>query len=162
MCCVGPTGLTGPTGPSGGAQGAQGPAGIGTIVNFNIGPVVTTVPVNVSSGAIYTTTPITLTASKQWAISWSIQENSYIANSNFYLTFVDSFSAVFPPVVINSSNNFYLNSSSSSNITCGTVNDVIDLTSSTSTSFTVSLFQGGGGPIPNVNFYFSISLTQLT
>lgn len=162
LCCVGPTGLTGPTGPSGGAQGAQGPAGVGSIVNFNIGSVVTPVPLNVSSGAIYTTTPITLPNSgKKWAISWSIQENSYIGNSNFYLTFVDSFSAVFPPVVINSSNNFYLNSSLSSNITCGTVNDFIDLSGSTSTSFTVSLFQGGGNPT-TVTMFFSISLTQLT
>jgi len=160
-CCVGRTGPTGPVGPAGGPQGPTGPAGVGSIVNFNIGSVVTTVPLNVSSGAIYTTTPITLTAGKKWAISWSIQENSYIDNSNFYLTFVDSFSVVFPPVVINSSNNFYLNSSSGSGITCGTVNDVIDLTLSASTSFTVSLFQGGGSPT-TVTMFFSISLTQLT
>jgi hypothetical protein len=161
LCCVGPTGLTGPTGPSGGLQGATGPAGVGTIVNFNIGPVSATVPLNVISGAIYTTTSITLTASKQWAISWSIQENSYIGNSNFYLVFTDTVPATYNPVVINSSNNFYLNSSSSSNITCGTVNDVIDLTGSTATSFTISLFQGGGSPTA-VNLFFSISLTQLT
>jgi hypothetical protein len=163
LCCVGPTGLTGPTGPSGGLQGATGPAGVGTIVNFNTGPVSATVPFNISSSILYTTPNITLTAGKNWAISWSIQEDDYIADSNFYLVFIDSVTSIaYNPVVINSGNNFYLNSSFNSFITCGTVNDFISLTgASTSTSFTIQLRQGGGSPTA-VNLFFSISLTQLT
>ena len=162
-CCVGRTGATGPVGPAGGAQGPTGPAGVGSIVNFNIGSVSTTVPANIGTSILYTSPVVTLPNSgKKWAISWSIQEDDYIANSNFYLTFVDSVTSTpYNPVVINSGNNFYLNSSLSSNITCGTVNDYIDLTLSASTSFTVSLFQGGGSPT-TVTMFFSISLTQLT
>lgn len=164
LCCVGPTGSTGPTGPSGGAQGATGPAGVGSIVNFNTGisGVSATVPFNISSSILYTTPVITLPNSGQkWAISWSMQEDDYIANSNFYLTFVDSVtSTAYGPVVINSGNNFYLNSSSGSAITCGTVNDYIDLTGSPNPTFTIQLRQGGGAPT-TVNLFFSISLTQL-
>lgn len=162
LCCIGPTGPQGPVGPANGAQGATGPAGIGTIVNFNVGSVSTNVPNNINSSILYTTPVITLPNSGQkWAISWSIQEDDYIANSNFYLTFVDSVTSTpYNPVVINSGNNFYLNSSASSFITCGTGNDIIDLTASTNTTFTIQLRQGGGNPT-SVFMFFSISLTQL-
>jgi hypothetical protein len=168
LCCVGPTGLTGPTGPSGGLQGATGPAGIGTIVNFHIGPTAAAVTVPVSIGLINNSiASITLLpAQSKWAISWSIQENVAISNSNFYLAFYDLNASSPPtliyryPIVFNNTNYFYLNSGSG--ITCGTGNDVLDLSGTpiTSTLFDVELYQGGGGP-SNVTIYFSVSLTLL-
>ena len=164
----GPQGLTGPTGPSGGLQGATGPAGIGTIVNFHIGPA-TGVTVQVSNGLINNSiASITLLpAQSKWAISWSIQEDVAISNSNFYLAFYDHNASSPPtfiyryPIVFNNNNYFYLNSGSG--ITCGTGNDVLDLSGTpiTSTLFDVELYQGGGGPTNNVTIYFSVSLTLL-
>ena len=165
-CCVGRTGPTGPVGPAGGAQGATGPAGIGTIVNFNIGPSVVTVPVSID--LIDNSISITLLPPQsKWAISWSIQENVAISNSNFYLAFYDINASSPPtliyryPIVFNNNQYFYLNAGSS--ITCGTGNDVLDLSGTpiTSTSFDVELYQGGGGPTNNVAIYFSVSLTLL-
>jgi hypothetical protein len=161
LCCVGPTGLTGPTGPSGGLQGATGPAGIGTILNGISNS--TSIFIQSIASIIDNSITVTLTPLKKWAISWSIQENVAISNSNFYLVFLDpAATATYNPIVINSGNNFYLNSSSGSGITCGTVNDVLDLTGITATSFDVELWQGGGDGTTPVDFYFSISLTQLT
>jgi len=161
-CCVGRTGPTGPVGPAGGPQGPTGPAGVGSIVNYNISNISKTVPANISSSILYSTPPITLPNSgKKWAISWSIQEDDYIPNSNFYLILVDSVTSTpYEPVVFNSGNNFYLNSSSGSAITCGTVNDFINLSASPNATFIIQLRQGGGAPT-TVNMSFSISLTQL-
>jgi len=150
-CCIGATRPTGPSGPAGGAQGPTGPAGVGTIVNYNRSELLTTIP---SSIGPIDTFPITLsTSNKSWAISWSIQENVAISNSNFYLAFNDG--GYTYPIVFNNTNTFYLNAGSS--ITCGTGNDVITLSGD---SYTIELFQGGGSDTP-VTLYFSISLTQL-
>lgn len=164
-CCVGPTGATGATGPSGGLQGATGPAGTGTIVNYNIGTS-GTVPNLIATSILYNSDPITippLTPNKKWAISWSIQEDVAISNSDFYLLLVDSTNPAnfYEPVVFNSGNHFYLNAGSG--VTCGTGNDVIDLLATSQTTFFIQLRQGGGTPITgtDVNLFFSISLTQL-
>jgi hypothetical protein len=163
-CCVGPTGVTGPTGAAGGLQGATGPAGTGTIVNYNIGTS-GNVPNLIATSILYNSDPttITLTPNKKWAISWSIQEDVSISNSNFYLLLVDSTNPAnfYEPVVFNSGNNFYLNAGAG--VTCGTGNDVIDLLATAQTTFFIQLRQGGGTPITgtDVNLFFSISLTQL-
>ena len=164
-CCVGPTGATGATGPSGGLQGATGAAGTGTIVNYNIGTS-GTVPNLIATSILYNSDPITipaLTPNKKWAISWSIQEDVAISNSDFYLLLVDSTNPAnfYEPVVFNSGNHFYLNAGSG--VTCGTGNDVIDLLATSQTTFFIQLRQGGGTPITgtDVNLFFSISLTQL-
>ena len=166
-CCVGRTGPTGPVGPAGGPQGPTGPTGVGTIVNFNIGPSVVTVPVSIDLIDNSIASITLLPAQSKWAISWSIQENVAISNSNFYLAFYDINASSPPtliyryPIVFNNNQYFYLNSGSS--ITCGTGNDVLDLSGTpiTSTSFDVELYQGGGGPTNNVAIYFSVSLTLL-
>ena len=161
-CCIGRTGPTGAAGPAGGAQGPTGAAGTGTIVNFNIGSGSTTVPVSSSSNYIYYSDPttITLTPNKKWAISWSIQEDVAISNSNFYIVFVDATTPanIYNPIVFNSGNNFYLNAGAG--VTCGTGNDIIDLLATAQTTFFIQLWQGGGAPTA-VNLFFSISLTQL-
>ena len=164
-CCVGPTGVTGPTGPAGGLQGATGPAGTGTIVNYNTGTS-GTVPNLIATSILYNSNPITipaLTPNNKWAISWSIQEDVAISNSDFYLRIVDSTNQLnfYEPVVFNSGNHFYLNAGSG--VTCGTGNDVIDLLATSQTTFFIQLRQGGGTPITgtDVNLFFSISLTQL-
>lgn len=164
-CCVGPTGATGPTGAAGGLQGDTGPAGTGTIVNYNIGTS-GTVPNLIATSILYNSDPITipaLTPNKKWAISWSIQEDVAISNSDFYLLLVDSTNPAnfYEPVVFNSGNHFYLNAGSG--VTCGTGNDVIDLLATAQTTFFIQLRQGGGTPITgtDVNLFFSISLTQL-
>jgi hypothetical protein len=164
-CCVGRTGPTGAAGPAGGAQGPTGPAGTGTIVNFNIGSVSTTVPNLIASSILYNSDPttITLTPNKKWAISWSIQEDVAISDSDFYLLLVDSTNPAnfYEPVVFNSGNHFYLNAGAG--VTCGTGNDVINLLSTAQPTFFIQLRQGGGTPIIGtaVNLFFSISLTQL-
>jgi hypothetical protein len=158
-CCVGPTGAVGPVGPPGGAQGPTGPTGIGTIVNIN-GSFTSTISVTIGQ---LVTTPATiqiaLPVAGTWAISWSIQENNSftIFNSNFYLGFNDGSTTAYP-VVFNNTNNFYLNSSSS--ITCGTGNDVIN--SLTASTYNVEFYQGGGDNSTLVNCYYSISLTLLS
>lgn len=160
-CCVGPTGPTGPTGPAGGPTGPIGPAGVGTILNwtgnFN------NIPVPLTNGLIWNQPTITLPPQKKWAVSWSIQENKHIPNSNFYLAFYDTVAGTIRyTIVFNSARYFYLNSSFASGITCGSGNDVLDLTTTpiTSTSFDIELYQGGG-PTVNVDGYFSVSLTLL-
>ena len=167
-CCVGPTGVTGPTGPAGGLQGATGPAGTGTIVNYNTGisGISGTVPNLIATSILYNSNPITIparTPNNKWAISWSIQEDVAISNSDFYLRIVDSTNPAnfYEPVVFNSGNHFYLNAGSG--VTCGTGNDVIDLLATSQTTFFIQLRQGGGTPITGtaVNLFFSISLTQL-
>jgi hypothetical protein len=111
----------------------------------------------IASSILYNSDPttITLTPNKKWAISWSIQEDVAILNSNFYLLLVDSSNPAnfYEPVVFNSGNNFYLNASVSSAITCGTGNDVIDLLSTAQTTFFIQLRQGGGAPTA-VKFVF--------
>lgn len=161
-CCVGRTGPTGPAGPANGAQGATGPAGTGTIVNFKISAISATVPTNIGSSILYNSDPttITLTPNKKWAISWSMQEDVAILNSNFYIVFVDATTPtnIYNPVVFNSGNNFYLNAGAG--VTCGTGNDIIDLSGTAQPTFFIQLRQGGGTPTA-VNLFFSISLTQL-
>lgn len=156
-CCIGATGAVGPTGPPGGAQGPVGPAGIGTIININ-SSFTTTIPVIINQ---LVTTPITIVLSVlgTWAISWSIQENNLgtISNSNFYLGFNDGINPTLYPSVFNNSNNFYLNSSSST--TCGTGNDVITLPATG--AYNVEFYQGGGDNTIPITCYYSISLTLL-
>jgi hypothetical protein len=159
-CCVGPTGPTGPAGPAGGPTGPIGPAGVGTILNWtgNFSDI-TIPPIN---GLIWNSPTISLPAQKKWAVSWSIQENVAISNSNFYLAFYDNTTtAIQPTIVFNSAQYFYLNSGSG--ITCGTGNDVLDLTTTpiTSISFDIELYQGGGDGLTLVDGYFSVSLTWL-
>jgi hypothetical protein len=163
-CCIGITGPTGPAGPANGAQGPTGPAGTGTIVNYNIGTT-GTVPNSIATSILYNSDPTTipaLTPNKKWAISWSIQEDVAISNSDFYLLLVDSTNPAnfYEPVVFNSGNHFYLNAGAGAGVTCGTGNDVIDLLASAQTTFFIQLRQGGGTPTA-VNLFFSISLTQL-
>jgi hypothetical protein len=166
-CCVGRTGPTGPVGPAGGPQGPTGPAGVGTILNLKTNFSGITVPPNIgfidNSISLITIIP----AQSKWAISWSIQENVAISNSNFYLAFLDLTASSPPPliyrypIVFNNNQNFYLNSGSG--ITCGTGNDVLDLSGTpiSSTLFDVELYQGGGDGFTLVDCYFSVSLTLL-
>lgn len=165
-CCVGATGAVGPVGPPGGAQGPIGPTGVGTIVNIN-GHFSATIPGTINQ---LVTTPLVTTPSPiqiilpvlgTWAISWSIQENNSgsISNSNFYLGFNDVItSTTYYPVVFNNSNYFYLNSSSS--ITCGTGNDVIN--NLTAGTYNVEFYQSGGVNTTPITCYYSISLTLLS
>ena len=158
-CCVGPTGPTGPTGPAGGPTGPIGPAGAGTIVNTNFYFLGISIPVN--NGMIVNGNFITIPAGQKWAVSWSIQENVAISNSNFYLAFVDNTSpaTTYYPIVFNNTQYFYLNSGSG--ITCGTGNDVLNLTGTTFTNIDLELYQGGGDGLTLVDGYFSVSLTWL-
>ena len=158
-CCVGPTGATGATGPSGGLQGATGAAGNGTNLNIIGDFINTTIPNPV--GIIDTTVSITLPVSNRiWSVAWSIQENTAIANSNFYLGFDDTTNITYP-YVFNNTQNFYLNSSIGSGITCGTGNDTLDLSGNANTVFTINLYQGADTITPNVTGYYSITLTLL-
>jgi hypothetical protein len=151
-CCVGPTGATGATGPSGGLQGATGAAGNGTNLN-----VFGTFDTNIqTSASLIASSAITLPVSnRNWAIAWSIQENTGITNSNFYLRFKHLLSYE-DPWVFNITQNFYLNSGSS--ITCGTGNDIVSLLHDT---YTIELYQGANIVTPNVTGYYSITLTLL-
>lgn len=158
-CCVGPTGPIGPIGPPGGIQGPTGPAGIGTIVNINDS---FTALIPGTIGLVHTTiipNQFNLIAGT-WAISWSVQENNSgtISNSKFYLGFNDGVNPSIYPVVFNNSNKFYLNSSST--ITCGTGNDVINTLSAT--TFNIEFYQGGGNNLTSITCYYSISLTLLS
>jgi hypothetical protein len=155
-CCVGPTGATGPTGAAGGPQGATGPAGNGTNLNIT-GTFNKTIPN--SAQIIDTTVSFTLpVANRIWSVAWSIQENTAIDDSNFYLGFNDGTNITYP-IVFNNTQNFYLNSGS--NITCGTGNDTLDLFLNSNTVFTINLYQGANIVTPNVTGYYSITLTLL-
>jgi len=156
-CCVGPTGATGPTGAAGGLQGATGPAGNGTNLNIIGNFINTTIPNSI--GLIDTTVSITLpVANRIWSVAWSIQENTGISNSNFYLGFDDGTNITYP-FVFNNTQNCYLNSSST--ITCGTGNDTLDLFLNSNTVFTINLYQGADVVTPGVTGYYSITLTLL-
>ena len=155
----GAKGATGATGPSGGLQGATGAAGNGTNLNIIGDFINTTIPNPV--GIIDTTVSITLPVSNRiWSVAWSIQENTAIANSNFYLGFDDTTNITYP-YVFNNTQNFYLNSSIGSGITCGTGNDTLDLSGNANTVFTINLYQGADIVTPNVTGYYSITLTLL-
>ena len=162
-CCVGATGAVGPTGPPGGAQGATGPAGIGTLINingfFNTTMFGTIQQLSTTPTSIPIVLPV-LPVLGTWAISWSIQENNSgsITNSNFYLGFNDGINPTLYPVVFNNSNYFYLNSSSS--ITCGTGNDVIN--NLPTGTYNVEFYQGGGNGSTPITCNYSISLTLLS
>ena len=158
-CCIGPTGAQGPQGYAGGATGATGPAGQGSIIQFNgsAGPVT----IGNTIAAIYTfnsalTTPIIAS----WAVSWSIQENTFDSTNEFYIEFQDIATLASTYMYINNIvTPSYLPGNATNSITSGSGNDVIlNLNAST---FNVTLYQVNPLVPGPATIFFNITLTML-
>lgn len=167
-CCVGAQGAQGPQGSQGpsagptGATGPIGPPGQGYAVNqtYNVNLTIQndlTTPALSESFGPFTGSP---TIGGKWAISWSIFESIIADPSNqFYITFSTG-SIEYPCTIYTSSNPFYLNNNGTN--TSGSGNDIIDFGFSSSTSYTLNIYQSSSNyPGSQPDFNLSVTLISL-